>query len=220
VRRERGLPATSIAMFGTWDRLCAGIGADRVGDAVCGREALGERWRERFGGARSDDDGAAAVGETTPPESIDQRVFELGLARLRDADLAVLYLAFDESDAAAHSDEYPTYLEVLGRYDAYLRALDAEIRAIEAAGTPVNLVITTDHGRGRGDDWTEHRWNVPGTRDVWLFVRGPGVAARGIVRDGPDRSQRDVRPTIEHLLGLEPARGLLHGEPIREILVP
>ena len=132
---------------------------------------------------------------------------------------AVLYLAFDEADAVAHAGDYPGYLRVLRRYDAWLRALDREIRARAAAGTPVSWLITTDHGRGRGGRFREHRWNVPGTRELWLFASGPGVAARGAIDAHRTYSLHDVRPTAEHLLGLAPTEGWLRGRVIEEILV-
>ena len=218
IRRERDLPRESIAMFATWDRLCRGIGADEVADATCDPVALSERATERFGPAA--EEAWKSAGSPPLTEIADQLVLELGVDRLRDGPPAVLYLAFDDSDATGHRGDYPAYLDVLRRYDTYLRTLVAEIDAVEAAGTPVLLVVTTDHGRGHGDDWTDHGWTVSGTEKVWLFARGPGVARRGVIEDGTAHSHLDLRPTIEYLLGLEPVRGLLRGEVIEEILAP
>jgi hypothetical protein len=218
IRRERDLPRESIAMFATWDRLCRGIGADEVADATCDPVALYGRAVERFGAAT--EHAWKSAGSPPLTEIADQLVLELGIDRLREGPPALLYLAFDDSDAAGHRGDYPAYLETLRRYDAYLRALVAEIDVLEAAGKPVLLVVTTDHGRGHGDDWTDHGWTVPGTEKVWLFARGPGVARRGVIEEGSARSHLDLRPTIAHLLGLEPLRGPLRGEVIEEILAP
>lgn len=218
IRRERDLPRDSLAMFSTWDRLCRGIGADEIVDATCDPVALYERATERFGAAA--EEAWQAAGSPPLTEIADPLVLELGIDRLREGPPALLYLAFDDSDATGHRGDYPAYLAVLRRYDAYLRALVAEIDALEAAGTPVILVVTTDHGRGHGDDWTDHGWTVAGTEKIWLFVRGPGVARRGVIEEGSGHSHLDLRPTIAHLLGLEPERGPLRGAVIEEILAP
>ena len=61
------------------------------------------------------------------------------------------------------------------------------------------MLITADHGRSRAD-WRTHGLTAPGSRDLFIAAIGP------LVRGGtaPGANQRDVRPTIERLLGLCP----------------
>jgi len=210
-----GVDDRAIAMYATWGELCDGVGAHRVADAVCGRDAMQARWRTRFDSG-SPDAGGAAVRHA--PESGDEAAFELAMGRLRQGPPPLLYLALDDSDAFAHAGDYAGYLATLGRYDRWLAALDAEIRHLEAAGHRIALLVTTDHGRGRGADWTEHRWNVPGTGELWLFARGAGIRAAGAVAGDRVYTLHDVRPTIEHLLGLVPTTGPLRGRVIEALL--
>lgn len=210
VREGFDLPPDAIAMFATWPGLCDGIGATGLVDATCGPDAISALWRERIGGG--------PPGADPPPVSIDRAAFELGLQRLRTRPPAILYIALDETDGTGHADDRAGHLATLARYDDWLRLLDAVIRSHEKAGRPITLIVTTDHGRGSGDEWSEHRWNVAGTQAVWLFARGPGIAAGGAVDSTRTHTLADVRPTIERLMGLDPVDGPCHGDVIDALL--
>ena len=205
IRSAFELAREDIAVYVTWYELCSGTGLIEDTEAVCGADALFARWGERFEGER--------------PPSMDQAGIDLAVARLRRAPPRVLYLALDEPDGTAHAGAYWAYLASLRRADEGLRRIDAEVTRLEAAGHPTVLIVTTDHGRGRGEQWTEHGWRVPGSDETWLFVRGAGLPPRGAVASARAYTLRDVRPTIEHLLGLEPTSGPGRGSVIEDLFV-
>ena len=148
--------------------------------------------------------GYAGAPRQTAPEwgARDAAIIDAALQRLRAAPPRFLYIALEETDPAAHMGNYPAYLRLLREYDGYIRALATELARQAATGRRVTLLITTDHARGSGDGWRQHRWNVPGTDDLWLAAAGHGIAPRGRLAEGPARSSRDVRATVEYLLGL------------------
>lgn len=198
------LPPDEVVTYATWKGICRGTHVGQVGEAVCGVEPIAQAWTERFGAAQG------------APTSTDEGVVALGLDRLRTDPPTFLWLSLDESDGAGHRKDYDLYLATLARYDEWLVQIDEALREIEAGGRPVIFLVTTDHGRGSGREWTEHRWNVPGTEDLWIFLRAPEVAERGAIRTEEHYDLRDVRPTLEQLLGLEPETGLCRGRVIGE----
>ncbi len=189
----------SVAVFATWTRLCFGLPAERLANiSVCGRDQAFAYLRRH--GAAADVEGNA-----------DAMIFRAALSRLRLDPPSFLYIALDESDGAGHSGVYPAYLGVLARYDGYLRALWSEMQAMRARGLKPVLVVTTDHGRGDGAEWTGHGFTIPASREGWLLAVGHGIAAQGRAAGTRHRSLFDVRPTVEHLLGLVPRRSLWGG---------
>lgn len=215
LRDALDLPDDEIAMFASWQGLCDGIGATGHVDATCGADDIRALWRRRIG--------AEDPGRQEPPDSIDQAVFELAIERLRGGRRrglpTLLYVALDETDGTGHAGDYLGHLATLDRYDAWLRELDEVIRQHESAGRAVTLIVSTDHGRGSGEAWDEHRWNVPGSQDVWLFARGPEVVAAGAVPTRRPYTLAAIRPTIERLMGLEPTTGPCRGRVIEELFV-
>jgi len=170
--------------------VCDGIAATgSTAIAVCGSEKLA--------------DYAKTQGiQAFPPK--DGIVAKAGLRFLQNDPPKLVYLGLEESDGAGHSGNYPHYLSVLDRYDRYLARIWAQIEALNIAGHPTTLIVKVDHGRGRGAKWTGHRWNLPGSNQIWMFAAGHGVPQRGILQNTTTRSLYDLRPTTEHLLGMPP----------------
>ncbi len=205
------LPKESISVFASWEGLCAGLGLDDRFDAHCGADAIQANWRLQTGDTPRE-------GKNEPAMAVDEAAFDLALQRLREPLPTLLYLALDATDATGHANDYAGHLSALAQYDEWLRALDQRLRQLEAEGHRSALLVTTDHGRGSGEGWSQHRWNVPGSERVWLFARGPGIAATGPVGTSEKTTLASVRPTVEEWLALEPVRGPLFGPPLTEIL--
>jgi hypothetical protein len=212
VQKAFNLPPESIAVFATWEGLCSGLGLDDRFDAHCGADAIREIWQLRVGRTAKD--------TRRRPETIDQAAFDLALHRLGKPLPMLLYVALDETDATAHAENYAGHLAALAEYDMWLRVLDKKLRELEADGHQTALIVTTDHGRGSGDDWSQHRWNVTGSDRVWLFARGPGLEAAGPVETSEKATLASVRPTVEKWLALKPTSGPLFGPSLTEIIDP
>jgi hypothetical protein len=185
--------------------------------AFPGQVAVFSSWAEIVDCLRIDDP-AVEVLRGPPNQRNDAETFRSAMARLRADPPRLMYMALDETDDAAHHRGYPTYGEILRRYDAYLAELVSEIDAQMAMGRRVTLIVTTDHGRGEGAEWVEHRWNIQGTARAWLFAMGHGIAAQGHLIGAAQRTHFDIRPTVEHLLGLTPGCRWWAGSVMTEIL--
>jgi hypothetical protein len=136
----------------------------------------------------------------------------LGLHRPR-----FLYISINDTDDWAHLDDLPRTKAALVAYDEWLERLFAQLESMGEYGRDTTVVITTDHGRGEGKEWKDHRASIPGARDIWLYARGPKTSRVGVLRGGPTHTHSDVRPTIEVLMGLKPVDCQGCGKPIAEI---
>jgi hypothetical protein len=224
--RDYGFDRHELVVFSTRSGFCTGTAAARQAEAVCGEQEIRDRWTQTIGARDVATSDIATPSVATPSVAtpsvatltVDEAAIDLAVERLRRDPPAFLHLALDDTDGAAHQGDYAAYLAALRHADDGLRRLDAEIDRLLAQGRSITLIVTTDHGRGRGSHWTEHRWNIAGTDEIWLFARGAGVATRGAIASLRHYTLRDVRPTIEKLLGLEPVAGLWHGRVVEDLI--
>ena len=77
------------------------------------------------------------------------------------------------------------------------------------------LLITTDHGRGNGENnWRKHRLLAAGSRHIWFAVLGPDTPAFGEMRIKSKTYQNQVAKTLAAFLGL-PYR---NAQPVGEVV--
>lgn len=113
----------------------------------------------------------------------------------------VLYLALGETDEWGHGRRYDLYLQMAKNADAMLRELWQLVQADPDYRGTTSLVLTVDHGRGRGPrDWTDHGAKVEGADEVWMAVLGPDTPPLGVRKDTP-ATQSMVAATVASLLG-------------------
>jgi hypothetical protein len=110
-----------------------------------------------------------------------------------------LWISLNDADEWGHRGRRETYVLTLRRYDIWLDELLEKLGTMGDYGARTTVIVTTDHGRGDGDAWTEHGWEHPGSRQIFAFAIGPGTGARA---PAGRYDHRWVRPTIEALLGL------------------
>lgn len=114
----------------------------------------------------------------------------------------VLYLGLGETDEWAHSRRYDLYLEAAQRGDRYLRELWELLQSLPEYRGRTHLVITTDHGRGAGREWTDHGAKTVGAEYIWLGMLGPEVPPQG-VRADIEITQSQVAATLATLVGVD-----------------
>ncbi len=113
----------------------------------------------------------------------------------------VLYVGFGETDDWAHDKRYDMYIDAAHRTDAYMRRLWELLQSMPQYAGKTALIVTTDHGRGdTKEDWTDHGDKIPDSARIWTILYGPGIPARGLVKDTPT-TQSQVAATIASLLG-------------------
>lgn len=111
-----------------------------------------------------------------------------------------LWISLVNADNEAHMGHLRTYQRVLVSYDKYL---DQVFRMLKAEGLDKNtmVIVTTDHGRGDGDNWTTHGEMYPEAKRTWAFVKNGEL--QPVSPDAAKYSTLSIRPTIEKALGIK-----------------
>lgn len=110
-----------------------------------------------------------------------------------------LWIALTEADEAAHNNDLPAYQKIFSLYDEQIDKLLTKIKAMHVADDTM-VIVTTDHGRGNGKNWTSHGPHLPSSKRTWAFVYNGDLAPIG--QDGKflRYSTTSIRPTIEGAL--------------------
>jgi hypothetical protein len=139
---------------------------------------------------------------------------------LRRESPRVLFVGFGDTDLWAHMGRYDLVLETAHQFDAYVEDLWRTLQSRPGYRDHTTLILTTDHGRGRGPtDWREHGVEQPGSEEIWLAVLGPDTAALGERRDAPALTQGQVAATLMALLGEDLSRlDPLAAPPVADVL--
>ena len=109
------------------------------------------------------------------------------------------------TDDFAHHGEYDQYLDAAHRTDGFLQDLWQQIQTDPRTRDKTAMVVTTDHGRGSGGQWTDHEIGIDGADQIWLAMIGPGVPALGEASKNGQLWQDQVAATVAELLGFTPA---------------
>jgi hypothetical protein len=197
--RRLGGPPDQFAVFASWSRLRRAVSA-RDGAVL----------------VDAPDDGPPhAGGPLWKNARFDAQTFEAALAHWQRAKPRFLQLSFLDTDEWAHAGFREEYEGALRDADLRIAQVLEWIDALPADEKAVTtLIITADHGRGRGD-WREHGFFERGSGETF-FATFP---ARGVA-DGRVVDQRDVRPTVERLFGFctEARRRSGDGRPLRVVV--
>lgn len=113
-----------------------------------------------------------------------------------------LFVGYGETDEWAHNGRYDLVLASAHAVDGFIRELWETMQAMPEYRGKTTFLITTDHGRGDGDEnWKNHDWNVAGAEDMWIAVLGPDTPALGARANVPRVTQSQIAATAAELLG-------------------
>lgn len=114
----------------------------------------------------------------------------------------VLFLSFNETDEHGHEGRYDEYLKAANKADKLVADLWAYIQSSPQYKDRTTLIITTDHGRGRGkSNWTKHRLFARGSRQIWFAVIGPDTPPLGEMKRKNKFYQKQLARTISAFAG-------------------
>jgi hypothetical protein len=191
--------AGQVAAFGTWDVLPSILNRERSRlPVLAATEPIRDDPLTERQAAINDllHDTTMPFGEGNP---LDSFACHAALEHLKRHKPRVLYVMFGETDEWAHEGNYGRYLHSARREDLLVRKLWEAAQSI--APGAVSLIMTTDHGRGAGPEWTSHGEKIQGAENIWIAVLGPRVAPLG-ERTGPPRvTQSQVAATAALLAG-------------------
>ena len=138
----------------------------------------------------------------------------------------VMYISYGETDEWAHEGNYSAYLDAAHQVDTWVADLWQWIQTTPGYKDNTYLLITTDHGRGFGDAWTDHGADVKGASSIWFGLMGPDknsnlskIAAAMQSKMGEQTAsqqlyQKQLATTMAKLLGLQFAPAHPVGEAI------
>lgn len=194
--------AGRVQVFATWDTFFRIFNVERSGiDVRAGWTPPFVRETQRT----PTRDALDALFRTATPvfggNALDAPVFTALKESLRTEKPRVLFLGLGEVDEWMHAGRYDLALEAAHREDAMISELWALLQSMPEYRGTTTLILTTDHGRGRGKWWREHGASLEGSQNVWLGLIGPGVPALGERRNTGLVTHAQVASTIAALLG-------------------
>jgi len=201
VNRQPGF-AGRVAAFGSWDVFPFIINEARSGVSVNAgfRTASGDDLtdRERFLNELQPE-----IPSPWATVRLDAFTHHYAFEYLKKRRPQLLYIAYGETDDFAHNGRYDAYLTAAHRTDAFIEALWKWAQSNDDYRGKTTLLITTDHGRGKGDAWTDHGADVDGADAIWIAALGPDTPPDGeVTAEGP-YFQNQIAATVAVLLGLE-----------------
>ncbi len=114
----------------------------------------------------------------------------------------LLYISYGETDDFAHNGDYDQYLDSANRTDSFIRDLWHWTQSQNDYRDKTTFVITTDHGRGKKEDWTGHGSGTKGSNHIWIAMLGQGIDEGGEMKNATQLYQNQIASSVAHLLGL------------------
>jgi hypothetical protein len=194
-----------VAAFGSWDVLPYIVNRERSGLYANGDAAPVTNPRTAV--ERALNDLAADLPPYWGTVRFDGVTMQGALNYLRTRQPRVLYVMLGDTDEWAHERRYDLYLDAAHRGDRFLRTLWETVQAMPGYRGRTALLIATDHGRGSGNDWTDHGRDVPDAGRIWMAMLRPGAAPNSVNGQrstvNGNYTQSQFAATIAGLLGLE-----------------
>lgn len=145
----------------------------------------------------------------------DSLTFHYAMEYLKRERPRVTFIGLDETDQHAHAGRYDEYLKAAHRADRMIGQLWRWVQSQPDYKDRTTLFITTDHGRGNGqNNWRKHRLMAAGSRHIWFAVIGPDTPAFGEMKMRSKTYQNQVAKTIAAFLGLDYG----NKEPVGEVV--
>jgi hypothetical protein len=201
-----------VAAFSTWDAFPyilregkSGIYVNAGTDTAAGDISNQEKWLNEN----------QTVIKNPHGSRYDAFTFRYAMEYLRRERPRVMFIGFDETDEHGHGGRYDEYLKSAHQADQMIAELWQWIQSQKDYKDQTTLVITTDHGRGKGKhSWRKHKIMVPGSRQIWFAVLGPDTPGFGEMKAPLKYYQKQIAKTVAAFLGLEYA----HVEPVGEVV--
>ena len=136
-------------------------------------------------------------------EHFDAFTYAYALETLMNDHPKVMWISFGDTDEWAHSRKYDFYLDATNYTDAFIRDLYEACESDRFYRGKTTYLLTCDHGRGFGNEWSNHGGGTKGSEATWFMAWGKGVQPAGETTEtGPFYTQQ-VAATIAHILGID-----------------
>ncbi len=143
-------------------------------------------------------------------ECLDVITHNMALDYLKTKQPKVLYIAYGETDEWAHEGKYKAYLHAAAQVDKYIQEIWNYVQSnVKYKGNTI-LLITTDHGRGIGNEWTNHNSKTQHSNETWFAIMGPGIPALGVRAYGGNYYTVQLTHTLLQVMQLPSIQGAKH----------
>lgn len=115
-----------------------------------------------------------------------------------------MYISYGETDEWAHHAQYRDYLDAAHQVDAWIQDIWNWVQSTPGYQNNTYLLITTDHGRGFGEAWTDHGADVKGASSIWFALMGPRLQVINTLGEQTKQQQlfqKQLAATITKLMG-------------------
>ena len=114
---------------------------------------------------------------------------------------SVVFLSFSGTDNAGHSNHYDQYLQEANNADRMIGELWRLIQTLPEYAGKTTLMITTDHGRGKGKaGWSEHGFFIPGSSQTWYALLGNTIVPHGEMTSRTQVYQKQLNGLVMDIL--------------------
>lgn len=135
-------------------------------------------------------------------ERLDAGTYALAKSYILASHPRVLYIDLGDNDDFAHAGDYGDYLDAAHAADGMFKDIWSTLQTDPFYKDQTTLLIFPDHGRGLGSLWTDHGARTPHSDETYFIGMGPGIPARGEVKDPGHIYQQQYAQTMALLLGL------------------
>lgn len=134
-------------------------------------------------------------------ERLDAEVYALAKSYIMAAHPKVTFIDFGDTDEYAHEGKYDSYLLDIHNLDGMIGKLWEMMQNDPFYKNNTTFFIEPDHGRGIGNQWTDHGSSTPHSDETWFMVMGPDTKPSGEIKTNEQIYQTQFAKTIAALLG-------------------
>lgn len=136
-------------------------------------------------------------------ERFDAFTMAYALETLKKDRPKVFYVGLGDTDEFGHDRSYDRYLDITLETDRFIRDIVEYCESDPYYKGKTTYLISTDHGRGRGENYTGHGANLRGSEETFLFAFGAGMPALGETKHNGPYYNKQMAAMIAHLTGVD-----------------
>ena len=136
-------------------------------------------------------------------EHFDAFTFAYATETLQADHPKVMWISFGDCDEWAHSRKYDLYLDGANYTDAFIRDIYELCESDKFYRGKTTYIITCDHGRGFGNEWSSHGSGTKGSEATWVMLLGKGIEAKGETSECGPFYTKQIAATIASALGID-----------------
>ena len=136
-------------------------------------------------------------------EHFDAFTYAFAIETLLNDHPKVMWISFGDCDEWAHARKYDLYLDAAKGTDAFIRDIYEACESDKFYRGKTVYLITCDHGRGFGDEWSSHGSGTRGSEATWLMLLGKGIEPKGETSECGPYYTKQVAATIASILGID-----------------